>query len=433
MIDHKNLIQKIRNSSLANDSLWAILGNVLGKGLSLLSAIWIARILGKDIYGEFGFVTNTMIAVAIFCSFGLGYTSTKFIAENKKKKPEVLSSIIKISEITSAGFAILGTIIIFTLSDILSIKFFNQPQLASLLRLTSLYILFNTIVRTQIGILAGFNAFKGLAKVNTVTGIVSIVLNVGLAYFYGLKGVLIGAVVIQLLNYILNSVLIKKELKPYRNDKINIESNLFKNLLTFSIPVALQEAVYSVLTWLFGLLLVKYSTFAEVGLSSAALYWSALILFIPGILRNVVLTHLSENTDNYLRHNRILKITLRFNFGVTLFFSLAVFLLSNVIVNLYGENFNGLKDVLNISVFTTIFVSMSNVYAQAYMSASKNWLMLFFRFLRDSLVLILGYYLLIINNGKEGAILLAKCSLAVSILFFFIMGGFYEFKLKRKF
>lgn len=430
MFNSKILVKRIKNSPLANDSIWAIFGNVLGKGLSLISAIWIARILGKDIYGEFGFVTTTMVSVAIFCTFGLGYTSTKYIAENKKKNPEILSFIVKISEVISIAFAVLGTLLVVIFSNFLSIKLFGQPQLSNLLRITAIYVLFNTVVRTQIGILAGFNAFKGLARINTVTGIISIVVNVILAYAYGLTGVLIGSIFVQVINYLLNKILIIKNLKPYKSN-FYIDKTLLKDLLNFTFPVALQEAVYSVLNWLYGLLLVKYSTFGEVGLSSAAMYWNALILFIPGILRNVVLSHLSEATNNNVKHNRILKIILAFNFGVTFFFSVAVFLFSDLIVSLYGSNFNGLKDVLNISVFTAIFVSMSNVYAQAYMSEGKNWLMLCFRFFRDSLVIAIGYYLLILNNGVNGAILLAQSTLIVSIFFFLLMGGFYEFKLKR--
>lgn len=430
MFNSQKLVNRIKNSPLANDSLWAIFGNVLGKGLSLISAIWIARILGKDIYGEFGFVTTTMLSVAIFCTFGLGYTSTKYIAENKRKNPEILAAIVKISEIISISLAGIGTLLILVFSEFLSTEIFNQPQLSNLLRLTAIYILFNTVVRTQIGILAGFNAFKGLAKINTVTGIISIIVNVFLAYTYGLTGILIGTVLVQVVNYILNKILIAKHLKPYKKyyffDKV-----LLTELIKFSFPVALQEAVYAVLTWLYGLLLVKYSTFGEVGLSSAAVYWNALILFIPGILRNVVLSHLSEASHDVVRHNRILKIILLFNLGVTLFFSIMVYIFSDYIVSLYGINFTGLKNVLTISVFTTIFVSMSNVYAQAYMSEGKNWLMLFFRFLRDSLVLASGYYLLILNDGLNGAMLLAQSTFVVSIFFLLLMGGFYEFRLKR--
>ena len=167
-------------------------------------------------------------------------------------------------------------------------------------------------------------------------------------------------------------------------------------------------------------------------MSSAALYWSAIILYIPGILRNVILSHLSANLSNDKARLRILRIILVFNFCVTFLLSVTIYFLSDFISSSYGDNFSGLKDVINISVFTTIFVSMSNVYAQAYMSESKNWLMLFFRIIRDGSIFGIAYYLLTVNDGVHGALLLAKSALWANILFLILMGVVYEISLHRK-
>lgn len=71
--------QKI-NSKLFRDSFWAVFGNGIGNALMLLSGIIIARLLGKDLYGEYGIVKTTMFYIASFATLGLGVTSTKYIA-----------------------------------------------------------------------------------------------------------------------------------------------------------------------------------------------------------------------------------------------------------------------------------------------------------------------------------------------------------------
>lgn len=426
------IVNKFSSNALINDSFWAIFGNILGKGLSLLAAIWIARVLGKDIYGEFGFITNTMISIAILSTFGLGYTSTKYIAEFKNTEPGILHAVIKICQNISSVVAFITTLILFFSAEYFAIHVFEQPKLTVAIQFSSIYILFNTIVRTQIGILAGFNDFKGMAKINTIVGVVSIFLNVGMAYLYGLYGALVGAMLIQLMNCILNHKLIGKNLRTYSKSQSSDNKKLSKDILNFSLPVAIQEASYSILNWCYGLLLVKFSTYGEVGLNSAALYWSALILFVPGILRNVILSHLSESLSDKKKHNRILRIVLLFNFVVTFILSIAIYLLSNFIASFYGANFVGLQEVLYISVFTTIFTSMSNVYAQAYMSESRNWLMLLFRILRDGLGLAIGYYLIMEENGLNGALSLAKSSFIVSVIFLVLMAMVYELKIKER-
>lgn len=430
MLSIQELKVRLIRSKLVNDSFWAIFGNVIGKGLSLLSAIIIARILGKDVYGEFGIITSTIGTILIFSNFGLNYTSTKYIAEHQIAKPELLTKIIKACQNLTLIFSGISTIILFFSADYVAVSLLNSPKLSFPLRLVAISILIGSVCRTQEGILAGFGKFKELAKVNTVIGFATFIFGIILTYFYKLNGALIALILIKALYFALLRYYISRStpsVPTHPTNKIPL-----KEILQFSTPIALQEAFYSIITYATGLLLVQLSTYGEVGLSSAAVYWSALILYIPGILRNVILSHLSANLNNNKARLRILRLILLFNFGVTLLLSLTIFFLSDYIAATYGNNFSGLRDVINIAVFTTIFTSMSNVYAQAYMSENKNWLMLFFRIIRDGLIFIITYTLLKENNGVNGALSLAKSALWANILFLLLMGLVYELKLKNK-
>jgi len=419
-----NLKNRLKNSKLVNDSFWAIFGNVLGKGLSLLTVIIIARILGKEVYGEYGIVNGTIASILIFTNFGLNYTSTKYIAEYKTTKPELLSQIIKSCRQLTLFFSGFATLVLFLGAEYIATHLLNLPKLSFFLRLISINILVGSLCRTQEGILAGLGKFKVLAKINTIIGIGNFLMGVVLTYVYGLTGAFISSIFLQILSYFLLRYNIVKNVVPV-DKEIKTKISL-REILKFSTPVALQEAFYSIITYSTGLLLVQLSTYGEVGLSSAAVYWSAIILYIPGILRNVILSHLSATLGNNKARLRILRLILIFNFCVTLLLSLTVYFLSDYIVAFYGDNFSGLKFVLNISVFTTIFSSMSNVYAQAYMSENKNWLMLFFRIIRDGSIFGIAYFLLTQNGGIDGALSLAKSSLWANILFLILIAGFYE-------
>ncbi|WP_165750500.1 oligosaccharide flippase family protein [Cellulophaga sp. Z1A5H] len=423
-----SLKEKITRNELLNDSFWAVFGNIFGKGLSLLSVILIARILGKDLYGEYGVIINTVISLTILGSFGLSYTSTKFVAELNRKDPTLLYAIINNIQKITIYFTLSLSIGCFFLSEIIAVDLLKEPKLSFLLKISTLYIVFNGLSRTQIGILAGLKQFKNLAKINGIIGVSSIILSVFLSYYFSIIGAIIAIILIQALNCFLNYRLIKKNIIK---NKIKRTINT-KEILKFSFPVALQEAVYAILTWCFSLILVRYSNIGEVGLYSAAAYWSALILFIPGILRNVILSHMSTNLDDEKKHNNILKTVLLINFTITFIISIIIYFSSDYIIKIYGENFVQLKNVLNISVFTTIFVSISNVYAQAYMSKNKNWTMLIFRLIRDSSILLISYYLININNGANGALHLAKSAFISNIIFFFLMAIFYEFYVKNE-
>ena len=75
------IIYIIKYSKLAGDSFWALFGNGLGNLLIMVSGILIARLLGKDLYGQYGVVKSTMFYIASFSCFGMGVTSTKYVSQ----------------------------------------------------------------------------------------------------------------------------------------------------------------------------------------------------------------------------------------------------------------------------------------------------------------------------------------------------------------
>ena len=64
------LFIQLKRSSLFKDSFWALLGSVIGKGLSLIAGIAVARFLGKELYGEYGTIKTTLTYIAIVSTFG---------------------------------------------------------------------------------------------------------------------------------------------------------------------------------------------------------------------------------------------------------------------------------------------------------------------------------------------------------------------------
>jgi O-antigen/teichoic acid export membrane protein len=408
-----SILEKLRQSSLFKDSFWSLIGSVLGQGLSLVAGIFVARFLGKDIYGEYGMIKTTLLDIAIFSTFGLGYTATKFIAESKNKDKQNIRQIafgsINITLVTSITFALL----LFVFAKQVAI-YLNAEHLSLSLRIFAVNIVFNALTTVQVGILAGFNEFKAIAKNKTIVGIITFVLSVVLTWFYDIEGALTALLVATTANCILNNIVVRKQLKFYPQT-VEKEKTLIKKLLTFSLPITLQEGVYSVTSWLSIFLLVKLSNYGEVGLYSAAMQWAGIILFIPGVLRNVTLSHLSGSNNNIKQHDKVFKRMILVNFLSTLVPCLVIFVLSGFISSFYGTSFEALPLILSISVFTTIFSAIQNVYIQEYMANNKAWLHFCLSAFFNILTLCLAYILLI-KEQKNGAYILMLLGLIVSVL-----------------
>lgn len=418
----------LRESKLFNDSFWALIGNIASRGFGLIGAIFVARFLGSEIYGEYGVIKNTLLSVAVLSSFGLGYTATKFVAEykNNKLKLNLFCTNAIVTTLLTSG---LLSVLLFSFSNYISISILNSEQLTIPLRITSVWVVFNALTTTQIGILSGLGVFKRMAKINTWVGIVTFILTLLLTYFYNLSGALGALLISQIFNWYLNLIEVRKYLNK---NSLSIDKVMLKSIIYYSTPVALQEAVYSITSWVNYYLLIELTDYRQVGLFSAAIQWSAVILFIPGILRNVILSNMSESYNNELAQNKILNKMLLVNLLSTIIPWFLIFIFSNFIATSYGSTYKGLKSILNITVFTTIFVSLSNVYVQAYLTKNKNWLMFFIRLSRDIGIVVLTVILINSKFAIGGALSLSVSMLIMSFLFLIIISLYYRYYLSPK-
>lgn len=411
MIDLPSLYQKIKTNKLAKDSFWSIFGNGLGNLLLLIAGIIIARFLGKDLYGEYGIVKTTMFYIAAFSTFGLGYTSTKFISEYKEKDTQQIRAIIlasfRITLISSVSMCIL----LFVFAQPLA-NFINASQLATPFRFLGLILICRALSTTGAGLLAGLKKFKELGINNIISGIVMFGTAILFTYYWGLKGALLSLLLSQLCLSVLNLILVGKSYKEYPFS----DTFFTKKLLTFSFPVALQELSFTICNWGAMLILTKYASLGELGIYSATTQWNAIILFIPGLLANVILSYLSENTDDTQKHRQIIKRMLFINFITAFIPFLIVFILSGIITSMYGSTFHGMQAVLNITIFQTIITTLTNVFQSNLISMGLNWLLFTIRVSRDLLILFCLYITLNITNGYHAALNFAIINLIIATI-----------------
>lgn len=402
-----------------NDSFWALSGNVLSKGLALLTSVIIANFLGSDIFGEYGTVKSTMASFAILSTLGLGYTATKYIAEQKETNNKLslqttTNNILKITTVTGLLFSSL----IFIFSGYFSRVVLDNGDLSLVLKICSFWILFNGLNTAQIGILSGMGMYKKMAGINFAVGLLTLFLGVVLTYYFQLIGASITLIIVQFFNCSLNYYYLNNAIKslPVGNYEIKEDIPSAREMLLFSLPVSIQEALFSFTSWLFVILLAQYSSYSQIGLFSAALQWTAIILFIPGVLRNVILQHLSVSNKDQKKFDNLVNKTLLINVISVVIPIVAILLVSGLITSFYGESFDGLQLLLILSALSALPISISNIYSQMFLSLGMNWSMLFLKIGRD-IITILLFFMLFLYWNKEGAESLIIAILTSQILF----------------
>ena len=338
-MDLKSTANRIKQSPIFQDSFWALTGNALGKGLSLIAAIAIARFLGSDAYGEYGMIKGTLISIAVFSSFGLGYTATKYIAESRITDPARIVIVHKVTQLITIASSLTIAIVVALFSNRIA-NWLEDPSMGSILRWSSVAIVLNAFITSQAGELGGFRAYKVIARNNIIYGVFTFVVSIPATYYCGLEGAIVALIVSLTMNALINEISLHR-LVP--RIKVSIRVIEIKEIAAFSLPIALQESLYSITSWLVTAILVKMSDLTQLGLYSAATQWMAVMSFIPGALRNVALSHLSENSNNEKVADKITNRLLLVNFMSTFVPFLFIALFSDLITKLYGPSFNGIS------------------------------------------------------------------------------------------
>ena len=159
----------------------------------------------------------------------------------------------------------------------------------------------------------------------------------------------------------------------------------------------------------------------KLGLHSAATQWTAIILFIPSVLQNVMLSYLSESAslDKSSNQHAMLKHMLMINFTATFIPFLIVLAISPFIVSIYGDSYFDLPLVLNVAMAATIIRCMVQVFIQEFIALGKTWTLCGIRLSRDVLSLILTAVL--IMHLKDNAAFLYNLSFLIASLLCLIL------------
>src|ERR1039457_2749857 len=189
---------------LARGAFWSLLGAVASRGLNMAAIEVLARLLGKSEFGEIGVIQSTMGMVQTLAGFGLGWAATKYVAEFRTTDPERAGRIISLSNLAAIGTGGVMALLFFLAAPWLSTNSLAAPHLSKSLQISSLFLLFGTLVGTQNGILAGFEAFRLLARIGVISGIVSVPLIVGGAWIAGVEGAVWGLIAANVVNWLLN-------------------------------------------------------------------------------------------------------------------------------------------------------------------------------------------------------------------------------------
>ena len=387
--------------------VWSLAGAVVSRGFLLAASILCARFLGKEGFGALGMIQSTAGMFGIFAGLGLGLTATKYVAEFRRQDPEKTGRILALSASASFVFGCVITVLLILLAPFLAMKVLATAKLAGPLAIGSGLVFFGAMNGAQTGALAGFEAFKTIARVNVLSGIASFPLIVLGVWRGGLNGAVWGWVAALAINWALNNRAVRRECATanisYQFSTCHRELSM---LHRFSLPAFLASVVVGPGIWVCNALLVhQHEGYAELGIYTAADKWRLLILFVPTSVFTMVLPVLSNlygEGDN-VGFRKVFRANLKLNASLALLAALVIAAFAGPIMAIYGGSFRAGRLVLIVLAFSALPEALNAILGQPLIAAHKMWWRFMFDVLLVVILMTLGWILI----PKWGALGLA--------------------------
>jgi O-antigen/teichoic acid export membrane protein len=378
-IRQKHLPSGSLSSRFARGAFWSLIGMMISQALALGASIVTARLLGKVGLGELGMINSTVGLFGTFAGLGLGLTATKYVAQFRQHEPERASKILGLSQLTALVSGGSITLVLFIFAPTLAAQTLNAPHLGNILRLGCGLLFVNALNGAQTGALAGFEAFRAIARVNLLQGLLNFPVMIAGTWLFGLPGAVGGMVIAAAGGWRLNRLALHGECKQagiplvYRGS-----TSEWPVLWKFSVPAVLSGALVGPAVWLANTILVNQpGGYGELGLLNAANNWRTLLLFLPGVFGQVALPimssvmgtpHQTQDFHKTIDLTQSLALAVVFPVGALLMFA------SDWVMRLYGSAFTEGSAILIGTVCSAMIGCIEVILGTIIRSQGRMWL-----------------------------------------------------------
>jgi O-antigen/teichoic acid export membrane protein len=354
---------------------WNLISALASSGFPLIATIIAARILGTFGYGQLGMINSTVILFSTFAGLGLGITATKYIAQYHKSDPERTGRIMGLTNLFGIISGIIMFAILFAIAPWLSTNTLNAPNLTPILRIASLLLIFNTIVGIQSGSIAGFGAFKDLARIAFFQGIISASLTVTGVYFFGLIGAVTAMVINSIINLILYKITVNTLIKSFKI-KINyLKSWKEKNIIwKLSFPTMLSSVMVGPIIWIANIIIINTpGGYGQLGIFTAADQWRSVLYFLPAVIGNVLLPMLAGNVNE--KNEKLETINVFSSWVIVIIFALPIIAFPEIISFVYGSGYNSniFIQVIALMMFVSCITSYRDGITRKLVVKNLMW------------------------------------------------------------
>lgn len=369
---------KGRDSSSGIDAIY----QYVGTGVQVISALVFYFIITRFFtLTEVGAIALFLAIVGLFSiifTLGMNVAAQHFISYSLSNGDYLstrgyLYNILKIALLTS----LLGFILLFAISPLLSILLFHSVKFLELIQLLSFDIVGIVLFSVLNGILLGLRKFQVSAIISIV---VWIVYYIGPALFLILNRsvdiIVIGWILAMFLGVIMTIYIISKEIKLHVMTKYpNVAPRNFRLIFAFSTPVLFSTIISYGATYADRFIVAGLVNLNEMGVYNLTLLIASGLAFLTAPFNNILITKFSElfAKNQKMEIRGLVRSSSLFLSSIFVPAALLTAALSNMIIGfIAGTAYLGGSIPLNIILFFSSVFIMRSIFIPAVTSVRQT-------------------------------------------------------------
>jgi stage V sporulation protein B len=398
----------------AKGSFHLLWGLVISTVISSVATIFVARLLGSDLYGLYGIVLITPTLIGVFRDWGITSAMVRYTAQyrSEERLTEVRSIIISgiIFEII-LGMAL--SAVCFGLSGYLATNMFHRPEITSLIQVASITILAGGLIN------AASAAFTGIEKMElksfmlilqsiTKTVIMITLVILGLGY----SGAVLGYSVAMLIAGLIGLALVwtqYRHLPNLCNFRLEIRAYI-KTMLSYGVPLSISAIISGFQLQFYSFLLPIFYVTDNVAIGNfgIASTFVVLIAFFATPIATMLFPAFSKLDPKKDKQTLLSVFQFSVKYASLLVVPVAMLVMclaEPAVSTLFGETYSMAPLFLAFLAITYVFPVFGSLSVNNFISSQgKTTLILYLTLLSAAIGVPLGY-ILIMQLGVLGLII----------------------------
>jgi O-antigen/teichoic acid export membrane protein len=397
----------------AKGSFHILWGLVVSTIISSVATIFVARLLGSDLYGLYGIVLIAPTLIGVFRDWGINSAMVRNIAQylSEGRASEVRSILVS-GIIFEVILGIALTAVSFAFSGYLAVNVFHRPELTSLIQIGSLSILATGLINAATATFTGIEKMELNSLMLIFHSIIKTALMIGLVVLgFGTSGAIVGYTVALMVGGSIGVIFIWtqfRRLPKLGGLKLEVKTYL-KSMLSYGVPLSISVILGGFLGKYFVFLLpIFYVTDnTAIGNFGIASTFVVLIGFFATPITMMLFpafSKLSPQKDKTTLQN-VYQFSVKYgSFFVIPVAALVMCLAEPAVSTLFGQSYGSAPFFLALLSLTYFFPALGSLSSSNFLnSQGKTTFIMYLMLLEVAIGLPLGY-VLIMSFGVLGLI-----------------------------